>query len=155
MSISTDSLIEFFGTQDEVSAAGGTAAVTDGSFSAASDGVTGGWTNDDDAPLAAMVLQAAYASAPTAHTTVDLFARLMDVESTHDQDTPDGNFEHHYMGSFPLNDVTTTQRIPLSVTLPNVSSGQVYEFYIRNNAGQSLSAGWKLFITPKTYGPHA
>lgn len=155
MAISTDSAIEFFGTQDTVTAGGGTSAVTDGSFSASGDVVSGGWTNDDDAPMASVVLTCAYATAPTASTSVNLYARLMNIDSTNDQITPDANFGHVYLGSFPLNDTTSTQYIPLDVRLPNTYTSQVYEFYIENNAGQTMSAGWTLKITPKTIGPHA
>lgn len=155
MAISTNSAIEFFGTQDTVTAGGGTSAVTDGSFSAAGDVVSGGWTNDDDAPMASFVLKAAYATAPTANTSVSLYARLMNIDSTNDALTPDANNQHVYLGSFPLDDTTSTQYIALDARLPNTYSSQVYEFYIQNNAGQTLSAAWTLKVTPKTIGPHA
>lgn len=151
MAIGTDSLVEFFGTQDTVTSS--SSAVTDGSFSVSGDITT--WTNDDDAPMASIVLEATYSSAPTANTSVSLYARLMNIQSTNDQNTPDANFPHVFLGAFPLNDVTTAQYIPLDVTLPNTKTSQEYEFYIQNNAGQTLSAGWDLYVTPKTYGPHA
>lgn len=151
MAISTDALIEFFGTQDAVTS--GSSAVTDGSFSVSGDITT--WTNDDDAPMAAVVLEATYSVAPGANSSVSLYARPMNIQSTNDQDAPDANFQHVYLGSFPLNDVTSAQYITLDVTLPNAKTSQEYEFYIENNGGQTLSAGWDLYVTPKTYGPHA
>lgn len=155
MAISTNAAIEFFGTQDTVTAGGGTSAVTDGSFSASGDVVSGGWTNDDDAPMASAVLTCAYATAPTANTSVNLYARLMNIDGTNDAITPDSNNTHVYLGSFPLDDTTSTQYIPLDVRLPNQYTSQVYEFYIENNGGQTISAGWTLKITPKAIGPHA
>jgi len=151
MAISTDSLIEFFGTQDTVTSS--SSSVTDGSFSVAGDITT--WTNDDDAPMASVVLEATYSSAPDANSVVNLYARLMNIQSTNDQDAPDANFQHVYLGTFPLNDVTSAQYIPIDVKLPNTKTSQEYDFYIQNEAGQTLSAGWDLYVTPKTYGPHA
>lgn len=150
MAIGTDSAIEFYGTQDTVTSS--SSAVTDGSFSVSGDITT--WTNDDDAPGAAVVFEGTYSSAPTAETTVDLYARPMNVQSTNDQDAPDANFLHYYLGSFPLNDVTTAQYCVIRVALPNTKTSQEYDFYIQNNAGQTLSAGWDLYVTPYTVGPH-
>ena len=79
----------------------------------------------------------------------------MNIDSTNDQITPDANFGHVYLGSFPLDDTISTQYIPLDIRLPNTYTSQVYEFYIENNGGQTMSAGWTLKITPKTIGPHA
>ena len=152
MAIGTDSAIDFFGTQDTLGTS--SAAVTDASFSIASDLST--WTNDDDATFASIVLLVDWnTTAPDANTSVDLFCRLLDVQSTNDQDVPDANFQHVYLGSFPSNDVLTNQYVPLVVFLPNNVTSQQYEFYIRNNTGQTIVAGWDIFITPKAIGPHA
>lgn len=155
MTISTNAAIEFFGTQDTVTAGGGTASVVDGAFSVAGDVVSGGWTNDDDAPMAAVVLTCAFGTAPTANTTVNLYARLMNINGTSDALTPDADNTHVYLGSFLLDDTTAQQNIPLDVRLPNQYSSQVYEFYVENNGVQTMSAGWTLKVTPKTIGPHA
>lgn len=148
MAIAADSAIVFFGTQGTVTTS--TAAVSDGAMSAQEDT----WTNDDDAPLASIVFSGTYSVAPTASSAVDLFARLLNIQSTSDADTPDSNLSHVYLGSFPLNDVTSAQYVAIDVYLPNTVTSQQYEFYIKNNAGQTLSAGWNLYVTPKTYGPH-
>lgn len=155
MAISTGSAIEFYGTQDTVTAGGGTSSVASAAFSVSGDVVSGGWTNDDDAPMASVVLTCAYSVAPTANSSVNLYARLMNIDSTNDQITPDANFGHVYLGSFPLDDTTSTQYIAIDVRLPNTYTSQVYEFYIQNNGGQTMSAAWTLKVTPKTIGPHA
>lgn len=151
MTISTGSLIEFFGTQDTLGTS--SAAVTNGSFSVAGDLST--WTNDDDAPRASVTLSCTYSSAPTANSVVNLYIRPLNIQSTNDQEVPDSNYLHTYVGAFPLNDVTSAQYISIDVTLPNAYTSQQYEFYIENKAGQTLSAGWDLYVTPKTYGPKA
>jgi len=150
MTIGTNAAIEFFGTQDTVTSA--SSSILSGAFSVAAD-ITA-WTNDDDAPMANIVLKVAFAVAPDAYSRIKLYARPINVQSTNDQDTPDGNFLQVILGSFSLNNVTTTQYIPIEVTLPNGKSSQEYEFYIQNGGGQTISAGWSLYVTPKTIGPH-
>lgn len=152
MAIGTDDAIEKFGTQDEATT-GTPSAVADGSFSGSGDVST--WTNDDDAPRAVVLLNATFGTAPDADGFVNLYARLMNVQSTNDQDEPSGTFEHLWLGSFPTDEVTSAQWIAIEVDLPNVASSQEYDFYIENQAGQQISSGWALYITPKTLGPHA
>lgn len=151
MVIGADDGIHKFGTQDTVDSS--SAAVLDDAFSVAGD-VTQ-WTNDDDAPMASMVAMLDWSVAPTANTSVHLYARLDDIDSTNDQDTPDGNYRHTLLGSFPINDVTTNQYIAIDIALPNTVTSQRYTFFIENQTGQTIQAGWTLKITPKTIGPHA
>lgn len=154
MAISTDAAIEFFGTQDTLTTS--TSQVLDGGFSGVGDLASPPWLNDDDAPMASVVFAGAYATAPTPGTSIALFARLMDVQGANDQGVPDSNYGHVFLGAFPLNDVggATTQYVAIDVGLPNTKTSQGYEFYIQNNAGNTLNSGWNLYITPKTIGPH-
>lgn len=151
MAIGTDSAIEFFGTQDTLGTS--SAAVADDAFSIAGDLST--WTNDDDAPQASVILLANFSVAPDANSVINLYVRPLNVQSTNDGDVPDANFQHNFRGSFPLNDVTTAQYITIQISLPNTKTSQEYEFYVENKSGQSLPAGWDIFTTPKTLGPHA
>ena len=151
MTIGTDAAVEFFGTQDTLGTS--SAAVSDNAYSVAGDLST--WTNDDDAPMATVVLLADFSVAPDANSSINLYLRLLDISGTNDGDVPDANFQHTYVGSFPLNDVTTAQYIPIVISLPNVVTSQQYEFYVENQSGQSLPAGWDVTVGPKTIGPHA
>ena len=152
MAIGTDAAIEFFGTQDALDDTSG--SVADAAFSASSDLLT--WTNDDDAITANLVFSGTYASAPDASSSVNCYVQLLNIDgSTGDQDAPDANFQHTYVGSFPLNDVTSAQLVSINISLPNVITSQIYQFYIENTAGQTLSAGWEILVTPKAIGPHA
>lgn len=155
MAISTDASIEFYGTQDTVTAGGGTSAVTDGSYSASGDVVSGGWTNDDDAPRAAFVLQCQQATVGAG--SIALYARRMNVQSTNDEPQPDSSFPGELVGAFTLDAGSATSTNMYLVThgrLPNVYTSQNYEFYIRNRTGQTIAAGWVLYVTPITDGPH-
>ena len=81
---------------------------------------------------------------------------LKDFQSTNDMPTPDANFDGIYLGSFTVDNVTSAQYLVLAdAPIPSVNTSQTIEFYIGNECGQTLSAGWDLWITPKTYGPHA
>ena len=151
MAISTGAAIEFFGTQDTLGTTN--SAVANAAFSVAADLST--WTNDDDAVSASVTLSCTFSVAPTANTSLNLYLRLLDVQSTNDNTVPDANFQHVYVGSFPLNDSTSAQYITIDIGLPNAYTSQQYEFYIENGSDQSLPAGWDIFVTPKAIGPHA
>ena len=151
MAIAAGSAIEFFGTQDTLGTS--SSAVANGGFSVAGDLST--WTNDDDAPMASVTLLANFSVAPTANTSVNLYLRLLNVQSTNGGTVPDANFQHTYVGSFPLNDSTVAQYITMDIGLPNSVTSQQYEFYVENSSGQSLPAGWDIYVTPKAIGPHA
>lgn len=151
MAIGTNDPIEKFGTQDDL--ASSSASVADGSFSIASD--LAQWTNDDDAVIASIILESTISVTPTANSKVRLFARLMAFEGTNDQGIPEADFPHVHLGDFPIMTQTGIQRTAIEIGLPNVEASQVYEFYIQNNSGQTMSAGWTLFITPKSIGPSA
>ncbi|MEE8207352.1 MAG: hypothetical protein V3T88_00130 [Nitrosomonadaceae bacterium] len=151
MAISTDAAIHVFGTQDTLGTS--SAAVADTAFSIAGDLST--WTNDDDAPQASVTVLANFSVAPTANTVLNMYLRPLNIQSTNDGDVPDANFQHMYVGSLPLNDVTTAQYITIDISLPNTKTSQEYEFYVENLSGQSLPAGWDVYVTPKTIAPHA
>ena len=155
MTIGADSAIHFFGTQDTLGGTA-TAAVADAAFSTihATTGLVA-WTNDDDAPEASIISECNFSVAPDAGSTVSLMARKLNIVSTNDQDVPDANNPHTFLGFFPLNDVTTAQYIEIDIALPSGKTSAEYEFYVQNNSGQSMPAGWDMYITPRTIGPHA
>ena len=153
MAIGTGNAIEFFGIQDNLDST--SASVANNDFSIVTDVVTP-WTNDDDAPTASVTMFADWnTTAPTANSSVNLYARLLNTVSANDADVPDANFQHTYLGSFPVNDVLTNQYITITVSLPNYKTSSEYEFYIENKTGQTIVAGWVLYVTPKTIGASA
>jgi len=157
MTIGTDAAIDFFGTPDTVTIGTGTSAVTNTSFSASGDVVSGGWANDDDAPLAIMVLTFQRASG-TLSDGIHLYLRLLNIDGTTDEPQPDSSYKHHYVGTFVPDpnqaNATDTSYALGPFRLPNVYTSQTYEFYIENQCGQTMTAGWTLKITPITLGPH-
>jgi len=151
MAIDANTAVEFFGTQVDLDST--SAAVVDAAFSVVGDLIT--WTNTDNAVVANIILSANYTVAPDANSSVNLYLRPINIVTTSDQEAPDGNFQHSYVGSFPVNDVTTAQLSSINIALPNVLTAQEYEFYIENVTGQTIPAGWTLYITDKAIGPHA
>lgn len=159
MAISSDATIHFWGTQDQVDD-GTTSTIATTAFSVAADIST--WTNDDDAPYASFVLECQFdTTAPTdGEGSIDLYARLLNVQSTSDVGEPSATNLNHYLGSFPIDwtiaaDTNYFSVIPFA-TLPNMITSQQYDFYIHNNAtGQTIGVDWNMWITPFTFGPHA
>ncbi|MFQ5622428.1 MAG: hypothetical protein ACE5FS_03430 [Paracoccaceae bacterium] len=156
MAIAADALIDFFGTADALGTT--TSAVTDGSFSDGTNDLTA-WTNDDDAPEAAAILTMQYASGTLdANPYVNLYARLIDIDGTTDAPVPDASYKEKYLGRFKIDTnlaATTDNAHAEDIDLPNTETSQVYHFYIENQTGVTISAGWELTIVPKTVGPHA
>lgn len=154
MAIGTDDAIHKFGTQDQVISVAGT-NVANGAFSDSGDFTQ--WTNDDDAPIAIFVCDFTMGANPDAGSTVDLYARLMNIsDTTQDANEPSTDFFSYYLGSFQMDDGDTAQLGVLGpVGLPNTRTSQVYDFYVQNNSGQTLNTGSTVDIVPLTYGPHA
>lgn len=159
MAISTDAAINFFGTQDLVTIAAGTSEVTNTSYSVDGDCVSPDWSNDDDALLAGFVLKFQYPSGTITIGGIALYCQRMNIDGANDEPVPDANYSAQFLGSFPTDSglaVTTDNYIPLGHTaLPNLYTNQVYNFFIKNNCGVTLTAGWTIKITPITDGPHA
>lgn len=156
MAISTDALIDFFGTQDSIDD-GSTSAISNDAFSVAADVTT--WTNDDDAPYGIFVLMCQWGTAPTDGSVINIYARKMNIQSTNDSPEPSTNNYDQYIGSFVVDGDVATSTNAYHVTdwlaLPNHKTSQEYDFYLENKTGQSISANWDMWITPCTKGPHA
>lgn len=161
MAIGTDDAVLKFGTGDVVTAGGGTSAVTNTSFSASGDVVSGGWTNDDDAPLVSFLLKFQYPSGTIVADGIHLYARLINCNATAaaDEPQPDSGWKQHYLGTFVTDTgqaaTTDTYYVLGNVSLPATESSQDYEFYVENQCDVTMTAGWTLTIIPITAGPHA
>jgi len=153
MAISTSDAIHKFGTQDEVTTT--PAAVTDTSWSIASD--TSTWTNDDDAPMAMwrLLLTAAGLGGAPDGGVIDLYLQPQNIDgSTGDQYAPSDNFAHTYIGSFPIQQTDADQQILIGpFPLPNYKTSSEFIPFIKNNMGQTTGTGWELHVIPVAIGP--
>jgi len=124
MAIGTNDFIEKFGTQDSLDSTSGSVANT--VFSVAGD--LDVFTNVDDAPFAAIVFEGDFALAPDANSVVELYAQMLNIISTSDEEVPDANNLSGLLGTFGLNDVATAQfkqivvKLPMVRRAPNTSS---------------------------------
>ena len=155
MAIAKDAVIDFFGTQDEVTTT--PATVLNGAFSQASD--TSQWPNDDNAPTAMFRLvltQAGLTGAPAVGSVVNLFSQAIGIDgASADQFIPSANFPHTYLGSFPIEDQDIDQQIIIGpIRLPNYKEGSTFIYFIENKMGVDTGTGWELHVIPMTQGPH-
>ena len=158
MAIGTDDGIWKFGTQDQVDD-GSTSTVANDTFSVAAD-VDSAWANDDDAPHGSAVLECQFDTTMPTVGSIGLYARLMNVRSTDDENETDASFAPHYVGTFPIDFGVANDTNFFSVienfSMPQAGSGQVIEWYIKNEGtAQTIGVDWNLWITPKAIGPHA
>jgi len=153
MAIGTKTAIHFFGTPDTLGTT--PATVVNGAVSLASD--LSEWTNDDDAPMASVVLEFETDTTGTAGTTIDLYIQQLELISTNDAEAPDAtNFLRTYAGTFYHNNPSVAvQYAQVMIALPNNKTSAVYNFYIVNNTAQTIADTWDLTVTPVTIGPHA
>jgi hypothetical protein len=155
MAIGTDATIWFFGTQDEVTS-GTASTVSSGSFSDGDD--TAAWANDDDAPWASATLKYQYDTTFPTAGSIGLYCYLENVQSTNDEVADSDAW--HFLGSFKVAYGSTADTdyyavIPI-FEVPQAGASQSIIFKIKNEGtSQTIGTGWQLWITPKTYGPHA
>jgi hypothetical protein len=152
MSIAENAGINFFGTQDTITTTGG--SIANDAYASA-----GSWQNDDDSPFVSFVFHGAFTSTMPTVGSIDLIARLMNIQSTNDEAVPDASYPGQFLGSFAIdfNESAGTEfwSILANVQLPVVGAAQDYDFYLLNNAtGQTMTANWELYATPYTLGPH-
>ena len=139
-----------FGTTKTLEANGASIAnntlaqADDANYSVASDGAY--------YPDAKFVISVTFGTAPTEGTTLALYARPLDIDGTNDAEVPETTQPTVFIGTFVVNNVTTAQYIELlAQDVPWSAS-----YYIHNNgAGQTVSAGWTLKVTPCTVAPAA
>ncbi len=135
-----------FGTQKTLEANGGSIAnnalvqADDADYVIASDAA--------NFPHAKFVIRAAFGTAPNENTVLALYARPKNLDGANHAEVPETTRPTRFIGSFVVNNVTTTQTIALDAfDVPRDAA-----YYVHNVAtGQTVSAGWTLKVTPFTY----
>lgn len=103
-----------------------------------------------DYPDADFVLIVTFGTAPTERTSLDLLVRPLNIRGTTDADAPQATYRPHLLGSFVVDNVTTSQPLFLrAYDIPR--EGELYLY--NNGTGQSTSASAELYMTPRTVGP--
>lgn len=99
-------------------------------------------------PDAEFVLAATFSVAPTEGTVLALYARPLAIDSTNNAEAPETTRPTTFIGSFVVNDVTSTQYMLLVARDVPMKA----DYYIHNSGtGQSVSAGWTLKVKPRSY----
>ncbi|MDR1995148.1 hypothetical protein [Azonexus sp.] len=90
-----------------------------------------------------------FGTAPTEGTVLALYAQPLDINGGN-AEAPKATRPSVFVGSFVVSNVTTTQYAELIARdVPWKAN-----YYLHNNGtGQSVSAGWKLTVTPFTVAP--
>lgn len=130
---------------DGASAANNTIAhAADADYSVSADG--------SNYPDALFVLAATFGTAPAEATVLSLYARPLNIDGTADSEVPETTRPTYFVGNFIVNNVTTAQYMSfVAYDVPAEAS-----YYLHNNGtGQTISAGWTLKVTPRTYKPAA
>lgn len=151
MTISTNAAVSFLGTQ--VTTITTNATVLTAAFSTQAQATV--FTNTNDAKEARFVFTGTFAVAVTASSSVALFARPLLIDGVVSSEIPDANFQHVYVGSFPVSNTAGTgvQNSYFEGSLPDGVAAQTMEFYIQNNSGQTLNSGAVVKVTPAAIGP--
>jgi hypothetical protein len=145
-----DELILVFGTPKTLESNGG--AISNNAIAQADDGSYGIVADGAYFPHAKFVLAVTFGTAPTENTGLILCARPLNIDSTNNSEVPETTRLGTIIGTFIVNNVTTTQYIELvALDVPWEAN-----YYLFNNAtGQSVSSGWTLKVTPFSYKPAA
>ena len=151
MTISTNAAVSFLGTQ--ATAITTAATVANAAFSLAAHATT--FTNVNGAKEARYVFTGAFAVAATANSSLALFARPLLIDGVVNAAEPSATFQSTYIGSFPVDSTagTASQSSYFEGSLPDGVDGQTMDFYLQNNAGQTLSIGAVVKVTPAAIGP--
>lgn len=142
-------MIVVLGTQKTLEANG--ASIANNALAQADDASYGIVADGSSYPHARFVLAATFATAPTEGSVIALYARPLNIDGTADADAPEATRQVRFVGSFVVNNVTTTQY--LEVDAHNVPWEA--DYHPHNVTGQTLSAGWTLKVTPYSFKPAA
>lgn len=142
--------IVVYGTTKTLEASG--ASIANNALAQADDATYGIATDGGNYPDAEFVVAFTIATAPAEGTVLALYARPLDIDGTNDAEVPETTRPTRYIGSFIVNNVTTAQYATVFARdVPKLAS-----YYLHNNGtGQTVSAGWTLKVTPRSYSAAA
>lgn len=116
--------------------------------------MTNGYTATDTLakPDAEFTAKLVFGSNPTENTTVDLYVRAKNIQSTNHTEVPTATYKTRWVCSFLVKGgATTTYAMETGRDLPKEG-----DFYLYNNGtGQTLQTTCEIYMTPLTLGPGA
>lgn len=106
-------------------------------------------TDHADAPDALVVFEGTWATAPNASGPLILVIQALLVDGTNDEPAPTASYIPRRSATVYVKDINSIQRAEVYARdIPR--KGRLHWL---NKTGQTLSAGWKTFLTPCTKGP--
>lgn len=143
-------VIYAWGSEKTLEASGGSCST--GAIVPANDASYGVVADGASFPDARFVWRGQFATVTSIENkTIDLYARPLNIDSTNDSNAPTATYTQKYIGSFVLQASATNTDQYVSLVAYDVPAEA--DYYIINSAGQTLSAGWTLKVTPRTYKP--
>lgn len=110
-------------------------------------------TNHLNYPLGDFVLKCDFGAAVGANVSVMLYRQDLNIDGTDDAVAPTAStYEQVLVGIFTIPSGQSASAVYPCVNVPLTKECQ---FSIKNGTAQSMSAGWTLKVTPKTYVPGA
>jgi hypothetical protein len=140
-----------YGSEVTLSSSG--AQINNAAFGSASNSLAS--ASHSNYPLGDFALKSIGAGTSLASSgsfTVNLYRHPLNIQSTGDEDAPSSLLKAHYLGSFVFpNSMASTATVYCH--LDNVPLINEQGFYLESALGTSLTAGWSLYCTPKTFIP--
>lgn len=138
------------GTQKTLEASGGSCA--NSAIVQANDSTYGIVADGASFPDALFAWRGQFATVTSIENNViSLYARPLNFDSTNDAPAPTATYTQKFIGNFTLQASATATDQYLTLRARDVPIEA--EYYIINNSGQALSAGWTLKVTPLSYKP--
>jgi hypothetical protein len=110
-------------------------------------------TNHSDYPDADFCLTVvSFGALVGAGMFINLYRQDMDIDGTLDSPAPSTTYKNCLVGTFLLPCGGSGSG---SYPCPNIPLSKICQFYIENQSGTSLTAGWSLKATPKSFVPGA
>lgn len=144
--------IAVWGTEKTLEANGG--SIASAAVTIADDATYGIVADGASYPDAEFVLVCQWATVTSIENkSIALLARDLDIDSTNDQFAPTATFNHRFIGAFNISAGSANTNQYFKLTAQDVP--KLAQYYLLNQSGQTISAGWTLKVTPKTYKPAA
>jgi|SRR5687768_2795245 len=139
-----------WGTQKTLEASG--ASVSNATIAQANDSTYSVASDGSNYPDAEFVLKVQFGTVTSIeNTAISLFARPLNIDGTNDAPAPTATYMETHVGDFVVygSAAATDQYLWLEAFgVPKEA-----EYYIKNSTGQTITAGWTLKVTPRTYKP--
>lgn len=143
-------VIYVFGAPKTLEASG--ASCANGTIVQANDASYGVVADGGSYPDALFAFRGQFGTATSIEgKTIDLYARPLNFDGTNDAPAPTATYTQKFIGSFVLSAASANTDQYLLLAAYDVPPEA--DYYIICNAGQTLSAGWTLKVTPRSYKP--